>query len=167
VVALVLLLAAPVPAQDSRVLSTRVPVLVDGAGQVVGQAFPPSSPADPVPVLVRAAGRAFLLVATPSSLGPAPPAPVGQVVFEQPDCAGPAWFFPLASLPPTVLVPLAVGPGDTTLFTPDGPPQGVFIQSYWVPEAQLPCQPDASNVVASPAVLVLDLATFSPPYAVR
>ena len=159
---------APGQAQDSRLLSSRPPVLVDGTGQVVGQAFLDQglSPVPAVLVWLRTGGRDLLLSATTDTLSPGP-FPLGRVAFAEPGCTGPPWFVPLSTTS-LVFVPVAAGPGNNVLFAPGGPAQGVVINSVWIPSATDPCQLEGgAPLLLQPALPIVNLDSFPPPYTVR
>ena len=166
-VALLALVPTAAPAVDDRLLPFRLPVLLDGTGQVIGPALLPSNFEQVVRVWLRIGARDLLLTATQSTLGPDPEFPVGRVAFGEPGCAGSPWFEPLGFPFPLVFAPVALGPGNT-LFTPDGPAEFVVLNSSWNPSAPNPCQAEGGGIFQlQRAVGILDLGSFPPPFTVR
>ena len=160
--AVVLLWPGPGWAEDTRFLESRPSVLVDGTGRTLGQAFPVSA-AEVGGVLarMRIGSRDLLLGATPDRLDVARQ---GQLAFGTSDCTGDSWFVPYEDSS-YVFAPVTTGFG-TAVFAPDGPAEEVVINALLDPATRI-CQPTGIFTVLQPAIQILDLASFPPPYTVR
>jgi hypothetical protein len=157
----------PAGGHDARLVVAEPPVLVDGAGRVVGQILADDSTG--YYVWRRVEGLDLLLRAGPEGLTSATLPPRGLVAYETADCTGATWF--MASLVPGSGTPFfavdAPGPGDV-LFVADGLPQLRAIQTVWTPGAVPPCQPYGGPFFPiPPARPILDLGAFPPPHRLR
>ena len=129
-----LLLPGPGRAEDTRFLVSHAGVLLDGTGQVVGQAFPLAVEVlDPVYVWARIGGHDVLLQASPGQLVPVR---MGRLGFLNPDCTGDPWFLPDSDIT-YVFDQVAFG-SLSTLFVPDGPAELTEVHGALDPGATLP-----------------------------
>jgi hypothetical protein len=155
---LALLLLVPAAAQGGGERRPRPsPVVVDGAGRVVGAAAGnPSLLHEAVAIRVGDV-LAVVLVARDRFL-----VSTGLIGFETSDCLGTRWLIPPGS--PGFFDPTAIGPGNV-LHGATGDPVSRPIASLWNPGGSFGCvaQPPTPTEVFDVTDL-LDLDVFEPPF---
>ena len=151
-------LAAQTPAAGGGRTPPPAPVVVDANGQVVGGAFG-------LGVRVQVGDRAAVLQVGPSQFMGG----LADVLFESSDCQGPAFLQP-SVLPgvATLLEDVGVGPRNL-LLAPGGAVETRTIRSAWVSVASPPAcfSTSAVDVEVVPAVMLMDLSIFTPPFRIE